>query len=115
LHIPRTTGLNPRVTPVPLRVTQPRPVEGSHSPFLPIRSELTENDPPGLRERRLSWAELMLRVFQEDVLKCPKCGGKSEVISAITQPKVALAILRCLGLSVRAPPIAPAPQAPFDL
>ncbi len=57
----------------------------------------------------------MMRVFQEDVLRCPKCGGKSEVISAITQPKVALAILRCLGLAVRAPPIAPARQALFDL
>jgi hypothetical protein len=57
----------------------------------------------------------MMRVFQEDVLRCPKCGGQSEVISAITQSKVALAILRCLGLSVRVPPIAPARQLLVDL
>jgi hypothetical protein len=78
-------------------------------------SELTESDPPGLRERRLTWAELMLRVFQKDVLECSKCRGRAAVISAITQPAVVAAILVCLGLSARAPPIAPAKQSRFDL
>jgi hypothetical protein len=78
-------------------------------------AELTETDPPGLRERRLTWAELMLRVFREDVLRCPKCGGRAAVISAITQPVIVAAILVCLGLSGRAPPVAPARQSRFDL
>jgi hypothetical protein len=82
---------------------QPRNKANSYSleASVPL-SELSDSDPPDLRERRLTWAKLMMRVFQEDVLRCPKCGGKSEVISAITQSKVALAILRGLGLSVRA-------------
>jgi len=42
------------------------------------------------------------------------CGGRAEVISAITQPKVIEAILTCLGHAVRAPPIAPSRLAYFD-
>jgi hypothetical protein len=77
--------------------------------------EVAQGDPPSLRERRLSWAELMKRVFREDVLRCKKCGERAAVISAIAQPKVVEAILVCLGLAVRAPPITPARQIPFDL
>ncbi len=77
--------------------------------------EVAQGDPVSLRERRLSWAELMMRVFREDVLRCEKCGGRAAVISAITQPAIVEAILTCLGYSVRAPPISPARQTPFDL
>ncbi len=76
--------------------------------------EVTPGDPVSLRERRLSWAELLKRVFNEDVLKCKRCGGRAEVISAITQPKVIEAIFTCLGYTVRAPPIAPSRLAHFD-
>ena len=62
-----------------------------------------------------NWAELMMRVFREDVLRCKKCGGRAAVISAIAQPKGVEAILVCLGLAVRAPPPTPARQIPFDL
>ncbi len=77
--------------------------------------EVAQGDPVSLRERRLTWAELMMRVFREDVLRCAKCGGRAAAISAITQPEVVEAILTCLGLAVRAPPITPARQTPFDL
>ena len=77
--------------------------------------EVAPGNPVSLRERRLSWAELMMRIFRENVLRCKKCGGRAAVISAIAQPKVVGAILLCLGLAVRAPPIAPARQTPFDL
>jgi hypothetical protein len=77
--------------------------------------EVAQGDPVGLRERRLTWSELLQRVFREDVLRCKKCGGRAEIISAITQPKVVEAILICLGHATRAPPIAPARQTPFDL
>jgi hypothetical protein len=95
---------------------QPRNKANSHSleASVPI-SEFTESDPPDLRERRLTWAELMLRVFQEDVLKCSKCGGRAAVISAITQPVVVAAILGCLEFSVRAPPTAQARQMHLEL
>ncbi len=80
-------------------------------PFL----EVAQGDPVSLRERKLTWSELFQKVFREDVLRCRKCGGRAEVISAIAQPKVIEAILICLGLTARAPPIAPARQTPFDL
>jgi hypothetical protein len=77
--------------------------------------EVAQVNPVSLRERRLSWSELMTRVFREDVLRCKKCGGRAAVISAIAQPKVVEAILICLGHTTRAPPIAPARLTPFDL
>ena len=100
--------------------TEPPPLgkaNGSHSSqqmTVPIL-EVAPGDPASLRERRLSWAELMKRVFRENVLRCKKCGGRAAVISAIAQPKVVEAILVCLGLAARAPPTTPARQIPFDL
>ena len=61
-----------------------------------------------LRERRLSWAELMKRVFEVDVLECPRCGGRRKLIGVITEGAVVSAILDSLGLPTRAPPQAPA-------
>ena len=65
-----------------------------------------------LRERYLCWADLMARVFELDVLECPRCSGRCEVIAVITEPQVIRPFLTCLGLSTRAPPIAPARPAP---
>jgi hypothetical protein len=84
-------------------------------PILEVAQGDPGGDPGGLRERRLTWSELLQRVFREDVLRCKKCGGRAEIISAIAQPKVLEAILICLGHTTRAPPIAPARQIPFDL
>jgi hypothetical protein len=65
-----------------------------------------------IRPRRLSWAKLIARVFESEVLVCPQCSGAAEVIAAITQPSVIQAILKSLGLSPRAPPISPARPTP---
>ena len=61
-----------------------------------------------VRPRRLAWADLMRRVFALDVLECPGCGGRMRILAAIHPPETAQAILECLGLPERAPPIAPA-------
>ena len=50
----------------------------------------------------------MRRVFELDVLECPACGGRMRRIAAITTPEAIAAILKCLGLSTRPPPLAPA-------
>ena len=43
-------------------------------------------------------------------------GGRMRILAAIDQPEVARAILDCLGLSSRAPPLAPASlPEPTDL
>ena len=57
-----------------------------------------------IRERRLSWAQLMLRVFEKDVLECPRCGGRRRLIAVITESTVIVAFLGSLGLPTRAPP-----------
>jgi len=60
------------------------------------------------RPRRLAWADLVRRIFAQDVLRCPDCGGRMRILAAIHPPEATEAILACLGLPVRAPPIRPA-------
>ena len=60
------------------------------------------------RSRNYSWAELMRRVFAVDVLECAVCHGPMRILAAIHPPDTTRAILACLGLPSRAPPIAPA-------
>jgi len=59
------------------------------------------------RPRNYSWAELMHRVFEVDVLECPECGSAMRILAAIHPPEATRAILECLGLPSRAPPISP--------
>ena len=62
----------------------------------------------GRQPRNYSWAQLMMRVFEFDVLSCPRCGGRMRILCAINSPTAIQKILACLGLPTRAPPIAPA-------
>jgi hypothetical protein len=74
------------------------------------------DDTPWPRARRLSWAELMRRVFAIDVLECPHCGGPMRILAAIHPPESTRAILDCLELPSRAPPTDPArPDEEEDL
>jgi hypothetical protein len=54
--------------------------------------------------RRYAWAELIKRVFLEDLLQC-ECGARREVIALITEPSVIGPILTCLGLASEAPTV----------
>jgi hypothetical protein len=58
--------------------------------------------------RNYTWAELMKRVWEVDVLECNRCGGRMRILAAINRPEAIKAILECLGLPSRAPPISPA-------
>ncbi len=57
---------------------------------------------------RLSWAQLLKRVFAIDITTCPQCGGALTILAAIDDPAVIIKILSHLGLPTRAPPRAPA-------
>jgi hypothetical protein len=57
---------------------------------------------------RLSFAQLLKRVFDIDIAQCPHCGGTLKIIAAIEHPPVIAKILTHLGLSARAPPRSPA-------
>jgi hypothetical protein len=54
---------------------------------------------------RISWSELLLRVFRADVLRW-SCGGRRVVLAFLTDEKVVKAILEHLGLSTTGRPVA---------
>jgi hypothetical protein len=89
----------------------PRPQESTLAPCAPAS---TAQPPPQTAARpqtsRIPWAELLLRVFREDVLVCP-CGGRRVVLAFVTEKKVVEEILEHLGLPTTGPPIAPARTA----
>ena len=62
--------------------------------------------------RRLSWAQLLQRVFAVVALVCPRCGSRLRLLAAIESEEAIRAILDCLGLPSRAPPLAPAEPEP---
>ena len=61
--------------------------------------------------RRLSWSELLKRVFQIDLTTCPDCGGTLRFIAAIMERSVVEKILTHLGLPTTPPTFHP-PRAP---
>jgi hypothetical protein len=89
-----------------------KPDEDKADPSVASKSPDAAKASYELRQRRLTWAELMRRVFSIDVLKCNRCGGKRTIISAITDPTVIHAILACLGLPTSAPRQQPARAPP---
>ena len=63
---------------------------------------------PASTRARMSWAQVLQRVFAIDLTTCPQCGGELTIIAAIEDPSVILKILTHLGLPTRAPPRASA-------
>ena len=57
-------------------------------------------------QRYIPWAELLKRVFGEDVLKCSHCGGRRHMISAITDLEAVRRMLESVreGLERNKPP-----------
>ena len=69
----------------------------------------------GKRRRNYSWASLMRRVFEIDVLEYSRCKGRRRILSAIHPPVTTTKLLDCLGLPSRAPPLAVAiPDPAFE-
>ena len=66
--------------------------------------------------RRLSWSDLLKRVFQLDLTVCPDCGGALKFIATIIERAVIEKILSHLELPVAPPkfhPARPPPQMSF--
>ena len=68
--------------------------------------------PGAHRPRRLSWGDLLKRVFAVDAFACPHCGSRMRLLATIESEEAIRAILGCLGLPARAPPLAPAEPEP---
>jgi hypothetical protein len=66
------------------------------------------------RARRVPWAELLKRVFADDLLNCV-CGGRRTVVAVVTDAAAARTLLDDLGLAHRPPVFAPrGPPELFD-
>jgi len=59
-----------------------------------------------------TWAALMRRVFDLDVLACPRCGGRLRVLATVQDPRAVQAILAYRARSGTPAPPGPAPPAP---
>ncbi len=57
---------------------------------------------PVRRSSRLSWAELLRRVFAIDILRCDQCGSAMKIIAVIPESPIADKILDHLGLELPA-------------
>ena len=65
-----------------------------------------ERTTEGARTYRIPWAELLAKVYDIDVLACPECGGRMQLIAFIAEPAVAKRILEHLHLDSTGPPLA---------
>jgi hypothetical protein len=106
IHLTRFHGvlaphhrLRPQV--VPARPPRPDSTE-------PVEEKATQKERDS---RRLSWSELLKRVFQVDLTLCPDCGGALKFIAAISEPRAVQRILSHLGLETTPPTFHP-PRAP---
>jgi hypothetical protein len=59
----------------------------------------------------LPWADLLRRVFAEDVLRCPS-GGRRSVVALVTDATLARSVLRTPGLATEPASFAPARDPP---
>jgi len=68
--------------------------------------------PSAPRSCRLSWAQLLARVFCLEVTVCPRCGGPMRRIAALTDPASIRTYLTGVGLPADPPVISPARPPP---
>ncbi len=62
----------------------------------------------GTGKSNSTWARLIQKIFEVDVLRCTKCGGEMKVIAFITEQKSVRKILDHIGEKTkRAPPLSP--------
>ena len=58
------------------------------------------------------WARMMARVYNIDVLECPRCQSSMKMISFVTESKAIKDILTSLKMTTAPPPIAQAAFVP---
>ena len=76
-----------------------------------VASPCSPTAAPRTRAGRLPWADLLRRVFADDVLQCA-CGGRRSVIAVVTDPIVARTLLLVLDLPHERSAFAPARDPP---
>lgn len=93
-----------RIVPAAPEPSSPPPVAPSAAPSPSARSP-SHAKPKSSRTYRVPWAELLRKVFALDVLACPGCTGRMQLIAFIAEATVARRILDHLGLDSTGPPL----------
>jgi Putative transposase/Transposase zinc-binding domain len=114
-HLVRYNGVlapaakwRPRIVPSPnpdspcLCTQSPLSTESMSDPAEP---QISGSGPP-LQRKNYSWSQLLMRVFEIDVLECERCRGRVRILAAIQPPETTRKILDHLGLPSRPPPLA---------
>ncbi len=96
-------------SPYPASSTHPSPAPLTEIP--PRTIEKTRRAKTA-RTYRVPWVDLLKKVSAIDVLACPECTGRMQVIAFIAQATVAKRILDHLGLDSTGPPVARAAPPP---
>lgn len=84
---------------------------GFFGPHAKMRGELVPSskanidESSSLKVSRPGFAQLMSRVFDIDILCCPRCHSKMQLISFITEPKAIKDILRSMRMSTAPPEV----------
>jgi hypothetical protein len=93
--------------------SEPPTPEAAHGGNDSATVQLSTDKP---RRPNYTWAELMRRAFEIDVLACPHCGGRLKLLAAVMNAEAIHAILARLGLPTEAPELRPsrAPPAHYD-
>ena len=75
-----------------------------------------QDDDEFTRRARLSWAQLIRRVYEVDPLLCPFCGAEMKILAFILDFGASKAIRKSLKLPAQEPePLAHAPPETFEL
>ena len=103
--VPRAGDDAPHISPTTkASIARPAAIDTEPRPFSPTRPVR----PVRPLRQRLSWSELLRRVFAVDVLVCGRCLGPMTVLAALSDPPVLAKILTHLGLPSTSPALAPA-------
>jgi len=98
-EVPRPPVPRDAVRAVGLLVPLPEPEEQEYSAVIPVERWKQLADGALLaRAPKIDWPTLLRRSFAEDVLACPKCRGRLQVLDVVAKPDEARRLLEQLGL-----------------
>ena len=102
--LPPAATFRSRVVPE-IEAHGPRPHPGCQAGVAPPKNDSGKpKKKRGCQPRNYPWAQLLKRVFEFDVLACPRCGGRLRIIATVQDPAVVEKILGHLRLWSRGPP-----------
>jgi hypothetical protein len=111
IHLTRFHGVLGPNHRLRAKIVPLKPKEAEPTPDTTQEGQGSAPSPSKRDSRRLSWSELLKRVFQLELTVCPDCGGTLKFIAAIMERAVVEQILSHLGLPSTPPTFHP-PRAP---